>query len=415
MIQDKSDTEDFRLLRIWARNFRSIAYAELEIDALTVLVGPNASGKSNTMDIIRFIKDSLWFNLETAIALRHGLNMIRRRRPEGEDLLSDIEIGVEAVVRRYQVQYSFVIKEDPDIGFHIEAEHFLVKGDGDEIDLSMKRGRAESRALSLHDCPNCGPQHTDDSLKNNFMLSTIYSVVQYDPDDQERDRKRLLIMALRSLHDHLKDMHCYHIFPNMIREPQRPGNLYPLDESGINLASVLGNLEKRDPGIIEAFRKSISHLVPGISDVRVRSIGGFQVVEFGHIGASTDENTWFDLSQESDGTLRLLGVLTALYQDPSPAFIGIEEPEFAIHPGALTGLAEVLAESSEMSQIMVTTHSPDLIDQIPVDNLRVVDANEGVTTIGKVSHGQVQAIRRQLFSPGELHRTEGLRRAEGIR
>lgn len=415
MNQDKNETEDFRLCRVWARNFRSIELAALDVDSLTVLVGPNASGKSNAMDVLRFIKDSLWFNLETAISLRHGLQMIRRRRPDAFDALSNVEVGIEAEVRGSRVRYSFAIKEDPDLGFHVDEEHFLVEENGDSIDLSMKRGKADSGALSLHHCPHCGPQHTDDSLKDNFVLSTIYNVLQYDPDDHERDRKRHVGMVLRMLHERLKNMHCYHIFPNRIREPQRPGNLYPLEESGTNLASVLGNLEKQRPEAMEAFKKSISHLVPGISDVRVRGIGGFQVVEFGHSSSSSDDTTWFDLSQESDGTLRLLGVLTALYQEPAPAFIGIEEPEFAIHPGALTGLAEILAESSELSQIMVTTHSPDLIDQIPVDNLRVVESHDGVTTIGKVSHYQVEAIRRHLFSPGELHRTEGLRRAERIR
>ena len=136
------------------------------------------------------------------------------------------------------------------------------------------------------------------------------------------------------------------------------------------------------------------------------------VVELGHYDPSAESVTWFDLYQESDGTLRLLGLLTTLYQYPHLPFVGIEEPEFAIHPGALAALAEYLEEASQMTQIVITTHSPDLIDQLSVDSLRVVDAVSGVTTIGYVSKGQIEAVKQNLFSPGDLHRTEGLRLAE---
>ena len=123
-----------------------------------------------------------------------------------------------------------------------------------------------------------------------------------------------------------------------------------------------------------------------------------------HSGA----NAWFDLSQESDGTLRLLGLLVALYQHPYLGFIGIEEPELTVHPGALAALADVLQEASRRSQILVTTHSPDLIDRLSTDQLRVVKLVKGVTEIGPVLQTQAEAVRQNLFSPGELHRMEGL-------
>ncbi len=70
--------------RVWARNFRSIADAAVELDPLTVLVGPNASGKSTVLDILRFVKDALSFNLEAAISMRNGLDAIRRQDSTGQ-------------------------------------------------------------------------------------------------------------------------------------------------------------------------------------------------------------------------------------------------------------------------------------------------------------------------------------------
>ncbi len=101
--------------------------------------------------------------------------------------------------------------------------------------------------------------------------------------------------------------------------------------------------------------ESISHLIQGVVKVRIEEIGGFLVVELEHFDSTDKSTIWFDLSQESDGTLRIIGLLTAIFQFPYSPFIGIEEPEFALHPGVLAALAELLEEASQ------TTHSPDLI------------------------------------------------------
>ena len=61
----------FQINKVWAKNFRSISDTSVDLDRLTVLVGPNASGKSNLLDLLRFIKDALRFDLEAAISVRH--------------------------------------------------------------------------------------------------------------------------------------------------------------------------------------------------------------------------------------------------------------------------------------------------------------------------------------------------------
>ena len=74
------------ITRVWARNFRSIEYAELELGPLTVLAGPNASGKSNLMDVLAFLGDTVRLGLETAITRRGGIDSISRRSPSGRVL-----------------------------------------------------------------------------------------------------------------------------------------------------------------------------------------------------------------------------------------------------------------------------------------------------------------------------------------
>lgn len=111
----------------------------------------------------------------------------------------------------------------------------------------------------------------------------------------------------------------------------------------------------------------------------------------------------------SDGTLRALGVLTAVFQRDKEAkvsLVAIEEPETALHPAAAGVLLDSLIESSEHVQILVTSHSADMLDrkEVEADNLLAVESHQGVTRIGAVDHVARDALRTHLFTAGELLR-----------
>ena len=137
-------------------------------------------------------------------------------------------------------------------------------------------------------------------------------------------------------------------------------------------------------------------------------VGGHLVLKFGHSNIAANKEVWLDAAQESDGTLRMLALLTAIYQRRRPSLLGIEEPELAIHPGVLAALADTLEEASLRTQIVITTHSPDLIDRFPIGCIRAVEFVDGETKVGEVSKRQASAVRKRLFTLGELHSMEGL-------
>ena len=194
--------------------------------------------------------------------------------------------------------------------------------------------------------------------------------------------------------------------------PRLPSNNLRLTEDGGNLGEILRQLQQGHRPILSEVSTAVGVAIPGVTDLRVRKVGGFFVVQLFHSSSNSNgQGIWMDLSQESDGTLRLLALLTALKQHPSPSFIGIEEPELTIHPGAMGVLSDVIQEASLRSQIMVTTHSSDLIDILPIEAIRAVEFADGETKVGRVSETQLEAVRRRLFSPGELHSMEGLRPA----
>ena len=122
-------------------------------------------------------------------------------------------------------------------------------------------------------------------------------------------------------------------------------------------------------------RDALGLLVPGVSDIRVVPAGGYLVVELKHDDIAG--GAWLDLSLESDGTVRLLALLVALYQPEPPPVIGIEEPELMVHPGALEVLAELINEAAWSSQIVVTTHSPEFVDYLTEYKAVESPANRG--------------------------------------
>ena len=246
-----------------------------------------------------------------------------------------------------------------------------------------------------------------------ILPSLVRVLFEFTAENQENeDSKRILgdTQAEVSLAlDSMNQMQFYRLFPDAMREPRRPMNSRLLAEDGRNLASVLREMVKLDSPYLEEIKTSLAQVVPGLNELRVDQSGGYLVVKLRHAFSDNGRpGSWFDLSQESDGTARLLGLLTAFYQDEPNSLIGVEEPELAIHPGALAVFAGVMIEASNRTQVIATTHSPDLIDRLPIESLRAVEMREGCTMVGPVSLRQSKAVTNGLFTSGELHSMEGL-------
>lgn len=410
---------DFRITRVWAKNFRSIADVSFELDPLTILVGPNASGKSNLLDILRFMKDALRFDLEVAVSSRNGMEGVVRHESEAEE--SEIEMGVAAIARSrrpgrfesgyYSAEYGFTLASIDNGGYRVRKEYGKVR---ERDDSAIAEFKIEDGNLASSDICIEGSRHSlqDDDIDfdtDSLAFQTLVRLSrQLIRDANISTRGGSLYNGLREFHRNLTRMRFYHIFPNTIREPQRLSNADTLSEHAANLASVIRELDESRSGSIlsERFRESLRLLIPGVTDIKVDLVGGYLVVKLKH--DAIDGDPWLDLSMESDGTVRLLGLLAALYQRRRPPVIGIEEPELAVHPGALAVLADLLNEAARRTQVTVTTHSPDFIDFLTdyrtVENLRIVELESGVTTVRQVADNQAEAVKKHLFSPGELHR-----------
>jgi hypothetical protein len=155
---------------------------------------------------------------------------------------------------------------------------------------------------------------------------------------------------------------------------------------------------------------SMRKVMPSLDSIRIQSIGGLMVPVF-RVREPSGKVHDFNVSQISDGTLRVLGLLTALYQPSRPDVLAMEEPEQTVNPGVLAVLADAIEEVSTQSQVVITTHSPELLDKFAnPDIILAAEMEEGITQIGHIHEDQVAAVRDRLFSLGELMAVEGLHR-----
>ena len=423
------------ITKVWAKNFRSIQSAELQLDPLTVLVGPNASGKSNLMDLLGFLGDTARLGLETAITSRGGIDSISRRLPASRVL--GAEIGFQCRLPQGQLTYAFALQRRSRGEYRVKRESARLDPlDADILppEVTLTQGRLTKPSLK-----NIRQQAKSAQKNNGPESSVVVDIAEKLSEGSDRLELQLmpvepsnlisLLMILwyqlgtggkryhlSLLHDSLlrakailEKIGLYHIFPNSLRDPQKVADSHPLSMGGENLASTLREMIRRKSRFVQDLKEALTYAVPGVRDVRVSPAGSFYVIELNHErGTGKQKGSWFDLSLESDGTIRLLALLTALFQDPAPSLIGLEEPELAIHPGAMAVLSDNMKEAALRGQVLVATHSPDLIDRLPLENLRAVTVEGGSTKVGTITEHQLKSVKKNLFSPGELHSMEGL-------
>jgi hypothetical protein len=146
---------------------------------------------------------------------------------------------------------------------------------------------------------------------------------------------------------------------------------------------------------------ALRHVNPSVTSIDVR-LPDRQAIVVTH--EFDQQALILDLSQESEGFRRFLAHLLALYQSPSKQTLIFEDPEKAIHPGALAALADEFKVCADKGrgQVILTTHSPELLNHFEPEQLRVTELHKHRTQIGPIAQDQLESLREHLLAPGEL-------------
>ena len=370
------------------KDYRSYQSCLVEFDRATVLVGPNGAGKSNLIDALHFLSDAVNLGLDPALTQRGGITAVRRRVPRGHP--PDVEIEITVQLSKHEAKYSLTIGSLAGGDWRLKSERFEASA-SEPGALPSVHYKRDQHSISAHGFGEELPTEQMDSFFEGLsgspaLLLPILSA--YEP--------------IGELYSFLRDMSFYSIFPDTLKRPQKPLSSYPLDEHGGNLNSVIRTMRDRKRPEVGRIRSALTDMVPGVKNFKITQAGGYLTAALS--SELNEGEAWFDASQCSDGTLRILGILVALHQHPARSFVAVEEPELTVHPGVLSALAEELLEASQRSQILVSTHSPDLIARLPVESLRVVEGSANGSHVGPVSGDQLQAVSDLLFSSGDLLR-----------
>ncbi len=401
-----------RIKRLRVKNYRSLANVEILLDPVTVFVGPNGAGKSNVLDALRFVRDALKGTLEQAIAIRGGMSSLRRWSPKGRPF--DVSIEMEVEGPEWNAEYGFVLGSRRKGEFSVKREACKVSFRGQDYEYVIEKGefvKKPSVVPFVEDFVKSSLGEDDDVENFREQLYQVQAMSLFLP----KAATLLGIAPYTLLWLWFTNMAFYNLYPNAFKEPQKPGNPYPLLDDGSNLVSHLKALRRDHPRNWEQALAFLKEAVPGLEEVSTRQVGGYLIAQVLRRMDSGDSRrrAAFSLAQESDGTLRLLALFVALFQKPARSLIGIEEPELNVHPGALPVLRDAITLASEHTQILITTHSPELLEEFPAEAFRIVDMVDGRTVIGPMAEHQQEAVRERLFTPGELLVLEGLQR-EGV-
>jgi len=359
--------------RIRVQNFKSIVDVDVELSPVTVLVGKSGTGKSNFVQAIRSLRDVLVLNQ----TLQQSWPTLRPVPASDTPTTFRVEFSVAGIEQKFEYELS-ISKDGP--GMPPVNERLAL---GDKcLFHQAQAGRGSARwevEPELIRVPNPGA----------IALGRIPSISE-------------VVIAFTAL---TAGIGCYVFSDKVLCQPKAADpRSWGLADDAANfldaLKDVVSNLQ--DLKVRKSIVAALQRLNPSISSVELDDIQTPKSVVVGH---RLDGKTLaLNLPQESDGFRRFYAHLLAIYQRPPKQTLIFEHPEDGIHPGALSILAEEFkaAPKQGYGQVILTTHSPGLLDHFYVEQIRVVELAGLETQIGFVSAEQNDAIRDKLLDPGEL-------------
>ena len=307
-----------RFTAIQVTNFLSYKVARLEIGDLIALVGPNASGKSNLASAIKLLREIPIHGLPIALARRGGFDQLRHRsagRPNDPSLRVEFFIGESLKPSFYELSLGAVSPRS----YRVKSESaeiwtdqlYSLKSDGKKVTFTEPSYDDESE-----------PPKTS---KREFPVAPGQSALSTGG------------LAGFLVYQTLQRMQTVEINPAKVADLQEPSATQEFESDGSNSTSVFESLDtKTKTELID----ELNAIVPGIVRIEVQHLADKQTLAF--IQETSTGNREFYAKQMSDGTLRAFSILLAMKQPRRPGLFVIEEPEVAIHLGALRTLVEVL-------------------------------------------------------------------------
>ncbi|MHB1012001.1 MAG: AAA family ATPase [Desulfobacteria bacterium] len=319
-------TESLRFSSLRLQNWKNFARIEVDLQNRAFLVGPNAAGKSNLLDVFRFLRDlaSPGGGFQEAIRRRGGVSAIRclaaRRYP-------DIELRVVVNPRQAKTRWEY------ELAFKQDAQR--------RARISKEKVVRDGKVLIMR--PN-----DDDKQDPARLTQTHLEQVNVN-------------RSFRELASFFESVRYLHIVPQLVREPDRSVGRSNDPFGGDFLEQIAKTQERTRVARLNRIRDALRVAVPQLAEIELaRDDRGTPHLR-GKYEHWRPQGAWQTEDQFSDGTLRLMGLFWVAMEGGGPLLL--EEPEMSLHPEIVRYLPQMFARVQRRTgrQIILSTHSPDLL------------------------------------------------------
>lgn len=413
------------LLSIWAKDYKNLNFYSipLELKPLNILVGPNGSGKSNLVGLLNLIHLSISKNsedikgLESACDYLGGSHLLyfNRERPSevsvkykftgipetrNQPIHLDFKLFVSQSSNRIELSEDFLyspVRGDEDQPFYYYKFHDHSIGSGV---LSILQPDGNQKFQRISDLP-----------VDSLGLLSIDERIQKDEEVRELLLKSSIYAVRQHLLDEIKGWRFYnanHMNSQTIRnaEPKVSSsslNTY-LSETGENLAAVLEQLSNDSVDFEERFNEAVKQLFPMTRRIRATRAGLLNLTLEWSVKGIDEVLTLRDMS---DGSVRMLCWAVILLSPKLPSLLVIDEPELGIHVAWMKILAGWIHYAAQRTKVIVSTHSPDLLDCFTDRYDCVISLNlraDGLVSLDHIEEEQFKARLQEGWQLGDLYR-----------
>ncbi|MBF2760013.1 MAG: AAA family ATPase [Ectothiorhodospiraceae bacterium AqS1] len=365
---DHDEGETPRIESIKVENYRSLKRIEIKkLTSLTVLIGPTGSGKTTILDALDFLSECFSLDLHRAWNSRGQARAIKT-------------CGQSEAIQ-FEIEYR-ERPGTPPITYHLEIDEEKRRPIVTREWMRWKRNPS-GRSFRFLDFENgegyiTGGEMPDETDKRIPVRFRHPDTIAVNTLGTLSDHPR--VAALR---DFIKDWHLSNLSTEKIRSQPEAGPQKRLSKDGSNLADVIQSIKERHPKRLESISSTMRRLIPRFDST---SIG---MMDNAPVSLQTKDIPFerpISIKHTSDGTLKILAYLTLLHDPTPPGFIGIREPENSIYPLMMQRLGEEFRGATGNSQLLITTHSPFLLDAMNPEEVRFVQRDRrGFTDIETVA------------------------------
>lgn len=382
-----------RIESIKIKNYRVFQDVRVEdIPNMAVFLGMNGTGKTTFFDIFGFLHDALQTNIKAALAKRGGFNEVVSRGQEG-----DIEFEIKfrpsenEPLFTYQLVICLTEKKKPAIKKEVLR---LRRGQSGApwkvLEFSFGEGKAAEGELNTYEDIRLA-ERSRQRLDSPDILA-IKGLGQF--------KEFVAVTELRRL---IEDWYVSDFHIEEARSTQDAGYSERISTSGDNLALVAKYLYDNHKEVFEDILVKMEQRVPGIRKVEAQETADGRIVLRFQDGSFKDP---FVSRFVSDGTIKMFTYLVLLNDPEKHALLCVEEPENQLYPQLLMELAEEFRMYSVLGgQVFISTHSPDFLNAIHLDELYCLVKENGYTKIHKASeNAQIESLYKAGDLLGQLWR-----------